>query len=359
MNGKAGGMRNNVAFRALERQGGAFYRGRDMAAKPFPILFITASRIGDAVLSSGLVRALAAEIPKARFTIVGSALTAPLFAQTPGLERLIVMEKQPLGAHWIALWRQVRGKKWGLVVDLRGSGLSGLLSRSRRAVYGKSPLGGHKVLEAARLLKLDRSPPDPYLFTNPDIEARANALTKGPGPILAIAPAANWIGKTWPPERFAAIARRLLGSGGALAGGRLMVLGAYRDRLEADHVKAAVPSGRQIDLVGAEDLLVCHAALKHARLFIGNDSGLMHLAAAAGTPTLGLFGPSDETAYAPWGPSSRAVRGPRSFAEFRDIDPHLNHAVCHMMDLRTDIVLSAAEDLIDQTAQPASVSEHA
>ena len=330
-----------------------------MAAKPFPILFITASRIGDAVLASGLVKALALEIPTARFTIVGSALTVPLFAQTPGLERLIVMEKQPLGAHWLGLWRQVRAKKWGLVVDLRGSGLSGLLNRSRRAVHGMSPLGGHKVVEAARLLKLERDPPAPYLFTNPEIEARATALTQGAGPILAIAPSANWIGKTWPSERFAAVARRLLGPGGAMAGGRLMVLGAYRDRLDADPVKAAVPSGRQIDLVGAEDLLVCHAALKRARLFIGNDSGLMHLAAAAGVPTLGLFGPSDETAYAPWGLQARAFRGPRTFAEFKEIDPHLNQAVCHMMDLRTEVVVSAAETLLRETGPVAPADAHA
>ncbi len=331
-----------------------------MAAKPFPILFITASRIGDAVLASGLVKALAREIPAARFTIVGSALTAPLFAQTPGLERLIVMEKQPLGVHWLGLWRQVRARKWGLVVDLRGSGLSGLLNRSRRAVHGMSPLGGHKVVEAARLLKLERDPPAPYLFTSPEIEARATALTAGAGPILAIAPSANWIGKTWPSERFAAVARRLLGPGGALAGGRLMVLGAYRDRLDADPVKAAV-SERAADRSGrAPRTCWCaYAALKRARLFIGNDSGLMHLAAAAGVPTLGLFGPSDETAYAPWGPHARAVRGPRSFAEFKDIDPQLNQAVCHMMDLRADVVMAAAEALLAETAQTAPARDHA
>src|SRR5580658_2625574 len=109
-----------------------------MTRKPFPILFISPSRIGDAVLASGLVRALVEKVPGARFTVVGSALTAPLFADTPGLERTIVMEKQPLAGHWVALWRQVSAVRWGLVVDLRGSGISALLRRARRAVHSGS-----------------------------------------------------------------------------------------------------------------------------------------------------------------------------------------------------------------------------
>ena len=65
-----------------------------MATKPFPILFITATRIGDAVLSSGLIKRLVDEIPHARFTIVAGPAAAPLFADTPGLDRIIVMAKE-------------------------------------------------------------------------------------------------------------------------------------------------------------------------------------------------------------------------------------------------------------------------
>jgi ADP-heptose:LPS heptosyltransferase len=329
-----------------------------MKPRDFPILFITASRIGDAVLASGLVKALATQAPGARFTIVGSALTAPLFAEVPGLDRLIEMEKRPLAAHWFSLWREVRPVRWGLVVDLRGSGLSGFLKRSRRAVRRNDGRLEHKVIAAARLLLMQDDPPAPYLFTSARTEARARALTRGHGPILAIAPAANWVGKTWPAERFATLARQLLGPGGAVAGGRLMVLGAYKDRLIAETVKTAVPSARQIDLVGAEDLLTVHAALKHARLFVGNDSGLMHLAAAAGVPTLGLFGPSDERAYGPWGPLARSVRGPRGFADFREIDPTFSQAVCHMTDLPVSTVVAEADALLAETARVVPAAAH-
>jgi ADP-heptose:LPS heptosyltransferase len=322
-----------------------------MAAQRFPILFIAASRLGDAVLSSGLIKTLIDEIPGARFTIVASALTAPLFAQTPGLDGLIVMEKRPRGAHWFTLWREVRTRHWGLVVDLRGSALAKILRPTRRAVHQAGGAPVHKVIEAARLLKLEDAPPAPFLFTNAEIEARAEALTAGARPILAIAPAANWIGKTWPAERFALVARKLLGLDGPLAGGRLMVVGGPEDQGAAEPVKAAVPRSRCIDLVGREDLLVTFASLKRARLFIGADSGLMHLAAAAGAPTLGLFGPSDETLYAPWGAQTRTVRGARSFADFRQLDPTLSLAMCHMMDLSASSVLAAAEALIEETSE--------
>ncbi len=333
----------------LERQGGGPYRVAFMAAARFPILFIAPSRIGDAVLSSGLVKTLVDEVPGARFTFVASALTAPLYAQTPGLEATIVMEKKPGGGHWFALWRQVRNRHWGLVVDLRGSAMARLLRPTRRAVHESGGPPVHKVVEAAQLLKLEDGPAAPFLFTSPEIEGRAEALTAGAGPILAMAPAANWIGKTWPAERFALVARALLGAGGPLAGGRLMVVGGPDDQGAAAPVKAAVSQSRRIDLVGREDILVCYAALKRARLFIGGDSGLMHLA-AAGAPTLGLFGPSDETLYEPWGPVARTVRGGRSFADFRRIDPTLSQALCHMMELSPTAVLAAAEALIAETA---------
>jgi ADP-heptose:LPS heptosyltransferase len=324
-----------------------------MVSKPFPILFITASRIGDAVLSSGLIKTLVDQVPDARFTIVASALTAPLFAEVPGLQSIIVLEKRPLGLHWFDLWRQVSRDEWGLVVDLRGSPLSTFLRRKRRAVHTREGARAHKVVEASRLLQLEDAPAAPFLFTTPDIEAEADRLTAGDTPILAIAPAANWIGKTWPAERYAMVVRHLLGPDGALAGGRLMVLGGPDDQAAAAPLKAAVAKARCIDLVGRVDLLLAFACLKHSRLFIGADSGLMHLAAAAGGPTLGLFGPSDEDLYRPWGPNGRTVRGPRSFEDFAAIDPKLDQEISHMMDLPVATVAAAADALIAQTARDA------
>lgn len=322
-----------------------------MARGPFPILFITATRIGDAVLSSGLIKRLADEIPEARFTIVAGPVAAPLFAEVPNLDEVIVFAKAKDGSHWLDLWRKVRKRRWGLIVDMRGSGISRFLSSKRRAIY-RRPSGPpqHKVLEAARVLRIEDDPAPPHVFTSPAIEAYAEELTAGSGPILALAPAANWVGKTWPLERFSQVAIRLIRNRGApLEGGRLMVLGGRGEANLARDLKEIVGRGQLIDIAGKVDLLTAFACLKRARLFIGNDSGAMHLAAAAGVPTLGLFGPSDERAYGPFGEQARAVRGPRSFEQIRALDPKLNQAICHMMDLTVETVVHAAEDLLAET----------
>src|SRR5580704_3355313 len=102
-----------------------------MAEKTFPILFIAPPRLGDAVLSSGLIRRLCDEVPNARFTIVAGQATAPLFVDTPGLERIIVDEGEG-PASGFRLWLKTRGRLWGLILDLRGTGVAAFLRRRRR-----------------------------------------------------------------------------------------------------------------------------------------------------------------------------------------------------------------------------------
>jgi ADP-heptose:LPS heptosyltransferase len=333
-----------------------------MPGGSFPILFITATNIGDAVLSSGLVKRLSDQIPNARFTIVAGPNAAPLFACVPNLDELIVFTKSRDGRHWLDLWLKVRKRRWGLIVDMRGSAISGLLSRKRRAVHHKH-LGPpvHKVLEAARVLHMEEDPPAPFIYVAPEVEAYAADLTAGTGPILAIAPSANWVGKTWPLERFSRVALRLLGVDGPMKDGRLMLLGGASERKAIEGLRDVVPRVRFIDLAGQVDLVTAFACLKRARLFIGNDSGTMHLAAAAGCPTLGLFGPSDERRYAPFGPSARSVRGARSYDQIHASDPGFSQALCHMMDLGVERVYEAALSLLDETAaaEPRRAATHA
>ncbi|WP_425994595.1 glycosyltransferase family 9 protein [Caulobacter sp. DWR1-3-2b1] len=323
-----------------------------MTQRAFPILFITATRIGDAVLSSGLIRMLADEIPNARFTIVAGPLAAPLFAHVPGLDRVIVMEKGKGKGHWFKLWNQVRHRKWSLIVDLRGSGTALFLRRDKRAIWKKVPGEVvHKVIDAARVLKLEGAPPAPHLYITPEVQALADQMLapkrgEAAGPLLAMGPAANWVGKVWPIERFAQTSGQLLGPDGPMAGGRLLILGGPEDGRMVEELRMASARGRCVDLTGKVDLLTAYACLKRADLFIGNDSGLMHIAAAAGTPTIGLFGPSDERRYAPWGPLTRAVRGPREFEQFLAVDPDLSQAIRHMSDLPVAKVVKAAKALL-------------
>ncbi len=269
------------------------------------ILFVTSSRIGDAVLSTGLLRHLLDAHPDARFTVACGPVAEGLFLRMPRLERLIVFDKRRYGRHWLGLWAKVVGTRWDLVVDIRASALAWTLWASRRAVMRKRP--GHKTEQIAAILGLD-PPPLPIAWTGPEDRARAALLVPEGPPVIALGPTANWTGKVWPPERFVALYHRL--ATGRLEGARAMVLAGPgpQERALAAPVLAALPGA--IDLCGRLSLPEAAACLTRAALFVGNDSGLMHLAAAAGTPTLGLFGPTPAGEYGPAGPRAACAVAP-------------------------------------------------
>lgn len=320
-------------------------------APAFPILFVVEARPEDAVMASGLVRLLHDEVPGARFTIVGGPESAPLFRDTPRLDALHVLKGEGFDDLY-GLWRKVRGRRWGLVVDLRGTRLSGFLSRKKRAVRGPADPDAppaHRVLAAARLMQLDGAP-SPYLFVGPETQKAADALVRpDERPIVAMGPGTDWIGKAWPAERFAKTAAALLGPDGPAPNGRLMIVGRFEDRDDAHTIRLAVRRDRVIEAEGRLDPLQTVAALKRARLYVGTDSVWTHLAAAAGVPTLGLFGPTDDRLEAPWSKVAKVVRTPRTLEDFRQIDPGLNQAMQHMLDLRVDPVVRAAKRLWAET----------
>ena len=100
------------------------------------ILFITATRIGDCILSTGLYQYLAQTRPDPRITVACGPLGAPVFRGAPALDRIITVSKAVSGhrGHWFTLWKQVYGTRWDLVVDLRGSAIAWMLWTKRRAV---------------------------------------------------------------------------------------------------------------------------------------------------------------------------------------------------------------------------------
>lgn len=271
------------------------------------ILFVTATRIGDAVLSTGLVSYLIDRYPGANLTIAAGPLAVPLFEAVPGLERLIVVDKRRWALHWLPLYASVAARRWDLVVDLRGSAFAWSLRAGERRVMAKGDAGNHQVRQLGRLFGLD-PPPSPRLWTAPSHERKAATLLRAGLPVLAIGPAANWRGKQWRGERFAELARRLTAFDGPLPGARVAVLAAAHERGQALPLLDAIPQDRLIDLVDRVDLLTAAAVLRRCAMFIGNDTGLMHIAAATGTPTLGLFGPSPIQKYAPWGSCTAVVR---------------------------------------------------
>lgn len=323
------------------------------------ILFVTSNRIGDAVLSTGLLSHLVARYPGARITIACGSVAAPLFRHVPGLEHLHVLVKQRHARHWLGLWRAAIGVRWDLVVDLRASALAWTLRARQRKVFQPSHAPVHRVRQLAALFGLEAAPPSPRLWLSPAQQAEAASLLPDGGPVLAIGPTANFGGKEWPAAHFVALIECLTGPAGPLAGARVVLFGGPGEREAAAPVIAAIPPDRLIDLVGTADLMVAAACIARARLYIGNDSGLMHVAAAAGVPTLGLFGPSREVLYAPWGPQCAHVRGPRSCEQIQAApDYDYRKKTSHMGDLDVAVVEAAALALLARTAPDQLATEH-
>lgn len=316
------------------------------------ILFIGPSRIGDAVLASGLLSHLTATYPAARFTVACGEAAAPLFESHPGLEELIAMRKQANAGHWWQLWKHVVGKHWSMVVDVRRSVVPWAVITSRRAILPSSPKDAeHAVVSFARTLGLQDMPPSPKLWIGPSQLEVAEGLVPSSGPVIAIGPTANWVGKTWRAEYFLEVVRRLTSTTDQASdviapGARVAVFGAGSERALAQPIIDAIPAGQCIDLVGKVDLLTAAACLQRCALYIGNDSGLMHIAAASGVPTLGLFGPSRPERYAPWGQDSSWVQASETLEEMVARPGYDPNATGTLMDsLTVDDVAAAAAGL--------------
>ena len=171
-------------------------------------------------------------------------------------------------------------------------------------------------------------------------------MLPGGGPVLAVAPIANWRGKQWRIARFVELIERLTGPDGILPGATIATFGGPAERRQAEPVTAAVSAGRRLDLVGRLDLLTAFLCLRRCDLFIGNDSGLMHLAASAGVPTLGLFGPSRDELYRPWGGHTAVVRTQESYEALVSTRGYDHRTTGTLMDgLSVDAAEAAARAL--------------
>jgi heptosyltransferase-3 len=163
---------------------------------------------------------------------------------------------------------------------------------------------GPKIAQLGAILGLS-PPPSPVAWIAEADQRRASDLVPIDRPIIALAPTANWWPKVWPPDRFATACRTLTTS--LIPNAIAVVLGGPgpSERAMAAPLLVALPQA--LDLVGTLSLPEVAAVLQRSALFIGNDSGLMHLSAAAGAPTIGLFGPTDAATYGPVGRCATAV----------------------------------------------------
>ncbi len=317
------------------------------------VLFITSNRIGDAILSTGLLGHLMETMADPgggpEITVACGPVAAPLFVGAPHVSHVHVMRKEKYSLHWLRLLRVTIGTKWDVVVDIRGSATAYALRAGKRYVL-KPDHTKPRVEHIAGVMGLT-PPPSPRLWPDDVTRARAKALLPSDKPILAVGPTANWPKKMWPQERFADFVQAMTGKGGRLEGARVLLTGGPGEQEQVRALYKAIPEERLIDQIGA-DLIDTYAQFERVSLFVGNDSGLMHLAAAAGIPTLGLFGPTRDDLYAPWGDNCASIRGGRTCDEITS-DPayDFDSPDSAMTDLSVDQVVTAAGDLLDKVAK--------
>ena len=296
------------------------------------ILFITSNRIGDAVISCGILDALIRQMPSCLITVVCGPVAAGVFLRMPNRERTILFEKRPYDRHWWLLWREVVRTRWDLVVDLRQSAIAYVLRARRRAVKQRATGGLRKYEQLARTIGVSPAPL-PVVWTA-DVDRRRAAQLLPQQPVIGFGPTANWPPKAWPPQRFAALfqalTERLPGAVPAVFGGP-----GLQERAMAAPLLGLLPGA--IDLCGTLTLPEATACLQRCTLFVGNDSGLMHLAAAAGTPTIGLCSTTRDRAaeMAPAGLYAGWALG----------------AGDTMQDLTVQDALRAALDMLDQACR--------
>ncbi len=317
---------------------------------PERILFVTSTRIGDAVLSTGLLSHLVETCPEAQFTIACGRVTASLFAGVPRLERVLPITKGKYAKHWLQLWGATVPHCWHTVVDLRRSALPWMLCAKTRIRPGMADPNAHRVVSNAKAMALD-PPPAPRLWALERHRERGAELVPAGAPVLAVGPTANWAGKTWRIEHFIELTRRLIAPGAPFADARVAVFSAPGEAAAAQPLLDALPPERRLAITAEGDLLNVYAALARCDFYVGNDSGLMHMAAAGGVPTLGLFGPSRDDVYGPWGDNCAAVRTPETIAELTSAPGYYHRTTGTLMDTLTVDAAEAAAVALWSRAQ--------
>ena len=296
-----------------------------------PVLVVPYMWIGDFVRCHSVVRVLQGRWPERPIDLITSSLCAPLLDYMPGVRKGIVCDlprgKLPVG-QYRALAKQLRAEHYGTALIMLRTWKSALAPflagiPERTGFFGELRLGlvndlrwGERrltrMIDCMGALALPKGAIPPPEWPLPEIavpreelaawlERRGLAARKHT--VVAMAPGAVGPGKRWASRSYAELARRL-----TAAGTSVWILGGPNEAPFAREIVAAGGDGVR-DLTGNDlrDAVVAFAAVDAA---VTNDSGLMHVAAAMGVPTVALFGPTDPQLWAPLNPLAAVIEPP-------------------------------------------------
>jgi len=286
--------------------------------------------LGDAILSTSILNHLYEKYKGLRVTVACGELPSPLFKFMPFVEQLHVVHKRKYALHWVDLWQKLREDRFDWIIDLRGTPIGHFLRAKKRFIWkSKKYSKGHQVERFQKLMGL-KERIFPSLWLKPE---RSDVLTQ---PTLVVAPAANWIGKQWPSSFFI---KALQTFQETYPDAYVMLLASPHEKEVTDQILSALDKERTCSPL-TNDLNKVGVAISQAKLFLGNDSGLMHMAVSLGVPCIGLFGPSDDTRYGPYGDQHHILRTPLSLKEIEALEGFSYAAPsCYMESLTPETVI--------------------
>lgn len=288
------------------------------------ILLLKLRYIGDVLLATPILRALRQALPDSRVTVAVYPGTEDVLRHNPDVAEVLLVDRSRFGTQ-AQFYHEVRKRGFDCVIDMTGNDraeFTCLLSnipvrigfRESRRWRGwlaythevdSPPEGTHRISRDLALLAplgITAKPEPPTVWLTKEEEEQGGRLLQelGISPdgrlLVMFHPGARYWFKAWPAERFAQLADRLSSEAGCL----VLIGGGAREQAVAAQIQELARC-RPINIAGRVDLRQFAAIVKRCALYIGNDNGSMHLAAAVGTPVIGLFGPSSPLEWTPYG----------------------------------------------------------
>ena len=276
------------------------------------ILVFSFSFIGDAVLSTAVIHPLRKHFPDAHITFLVGPRAFDLLATDPNIDATLVYDNRGEHAGWrgrLRLVKVLRRDTFDLVVNLRDSLTARCIGAEHWGmVRGES--NRHAVTRYLEVLQkhgIDTADAHPRLHLTEDEQTLAHCfLTEAGIPserlLIGIHPGGNWVYKLWDAENYARVANALAKKRNAAI---LLFAGPNERELQAQVANMMdVPP----ILVQTESLRHLAALISACEVYIGNDTGPMHIAAAVGTPVVALFGSTNPIRSGPYGDKHTVVQ---------------------------------------------------
>ena len=325
--------------------------------------------IGDFVRCHSVVKLLRRRFPDRPVDVLATSLCAPLADYMPGVRQAIVFDlpRSRLALrHQAQLAKRLRGRGYGAALVMPRTWKSalapflagipqrtGFVGEARFGLLNDCRWGERKLprmIDQCAALALPRGAALPAEWPKPELNVspaevaawrQHRGLAAEGRPAVVLAPGAVGPSKRWPASAYAAVARRLLGDGLAV-----WVVGGPGEKPIAQEIDGDTTAR---DLTGA-DLRDAILALAAATAAVSNDSGLLHIAAALGTPTVGIFGPTSPWHWAPLNPLAATIQADIELPCRPCHKPvcRLGHHRC-MVEISADQVLAATRRALAAT----------